>query len=217
MKLLLVENDELLGEALVAGLGIENYTVDWVTDGDAAVRVLAAKSYDTVLLDLGLPKRSGLDVLKKFRSTRDLTPVLVLTARDRLADKVEALDSGADDYLVKPFDLAEVCARVRALIRRSDGRGQNLIRHRDVVLNPANLQVTKDDKIVALSRREFTILHKLIAHPGRIMSKDTLEQTLYRWDEEVESNAIQVHIHHLRKKLGKDLVRTVRGMGYMIE
>jgi DNA-binding response OmpR family regulator len=215
MRILLVEDDALLGDGLHAGLKLAGWSVDWVRDGEQARHALLARHYDTCVLDLGLPRRDGLAVLRELRARDDLTPVLVLTARDTLADKVAGLDAGADDYLIKPFDLDEVLARLRALIRRRLAAPATLS-HGDVLLDPAGKRVTLAGQPLLLSAREFALLHDLLAHKGRIRSKSELEESLYAWGEEVESNTVEVYIHRLRKKLGADLIRTVRGMGYVV-
>jgi two-component system response regulator QseB len=216
MRVLLVEDDPLLGDGVKAGLMQDGYTVDWVQDGRSAQLALDAEPYALVVLDLGLPKLSGLDLLKHLRRGGNGVPVLILTARDSIADRVSGLDSGADDYLVKPFDLDELLARIRALLRRRSGRAEPVIRHGAIALDPAAHKVTQDGKELELSAREFALLHKLLDNVGRVLSREQLEQSLYGWQEEVESNAVEVHIHHLRRKLGKDLIRTIRGVGYMI-
>jgi DNA-binding response OmpR family regulator len=217
MRLLLVEDDHILGDGIRAGLTQAGYAVDWVEDGQAADMALSSESYDAVVLDLGLPRISGLDVLRKLRERNDDTPVLILTARDTVTDRVAGLDSGADDYLIKPFDLDELHARIRALLRRRSGRVAPVLRHGGIVLDPAAHTVTRDGEPVALSGREFAVLQTLLENAGRVLSRSRLEDSLYGWGEEVESNAIEVHIHHLRKKLGADAIRTVRGVGYMID
>jgi DNA-binding response OmpR family regulator len=215
MRILLVEDDALLGDGLHAGLKLAGWSVDWVKDGEQARHALLARHYDACVLDLGLPRRDGLAVLRELRARDDLTPVLVLTARDTLADKVAGLDAGADDYLVKPFDLDEVLARLRALIRRRLAAPATLS-HGNVLLDPAGKQVTLAGQSLPLSAREFALLHDLLAHKGRIRGKAELEESLYAWGEEVESNTVEVYIHRLRKKLGADFIRTVRGMGYLV-
>jgi DNA-binding response OmpR family regulator len=215
MRILLVEDDALLGDGLHAGLKIAGWSVDWVRDGEQARHALLAGHYDACVLDLGLPRRDGLAVLRELRARDGLTPVLVLTARDTLADKVAGLDAGADDYLIKPFDLDEVLARLRALIRRRLAAPATL-GHGDVLLDPAGKRVTLAGRPLLLSAREFALLHDLLAHKGRIRGKAELEESLYAWGEEVESNTVEVYIHRLRKKLGADLIRTVRGMGYVV-
>jgi two-component system response regulator QseB len=216
MRLLLVEDDILLGDGLSSGLSQMSYAVDWVTDGPAADTALATNEYGLVVLDLKLPRGSGLEVLQAMRRRGNDTPVLVLTACDHVADRVRALDSGADDYLMKPFELEELCARLRALRRRNSGRATPLLRHGELTLDPAARIVMDGDQPVLLSPREYSLLHALLENSGKVLSRERLEQILYGWGEEVESNALEVHIHHLRKKLGSDFVRTVRGVGYMV-
>lgn len=217
MRLLLVEDDPLLGDGIRAGLRLAGYTVDWVKDGRAAQLALEADEYSLVVLDLGLPRLSGLELLRWLRQGGRTQPVLILTARDTLADRVNGLDSGADDYLVKPFELEELSARIRALLRRSSGRAEPVLTHGELVLDPAAHRATRLGAEVELSPREFAILQQLLENAGRVLSRERLEQSLYGWNEEVESNAVEVHIHHLRKKLGTELIRTVRGVGYMID
>jgi DNA-binding response OmpR family regulator len=217
MRLLLVEDDPLLGDGIRAGLSQAGYTVDWIKDGRAARMALETETYALMVLDLGLPRLSGLELLHWLRETGSTLPVLILTARDTVADRVQGLDSGADDYLVKPFDLDELTARLRALLRRSGGRAAPVIRHGDLTLDPAAHAVTQAGQAVDLSPREFAILQELLENAGRVLSRERLEQSLYGWGGEVESNAVEVHIHHLRKKLGTELIRTVRGVGYVIE
>ncbi|WP_455205416.1 response regulator [Kaarinaea lacus] len=217
MRLLLVEDDQLLGDGLKTGLKQEGYTVDWVLDGQSAENALLDNEFDLVVLDLGLPKKSGLEVLKYVRSRGKDSPVLILTARDSVQDRVHGLDSGADDYLVKPFDLDELCARLRVLQRRKMGRSEPLIEHGAVTLDPAAHKVALNGEVINLSMREFALLQHLLENVGRVIPRARLEEKLYGWDAEVESNSLEVFIHHLRKKLGTDLIRTVRGVGYMIE
>lgn len=217
MKLLLVEDDALLGEGVRAGLKQAGFAVDWVQDGLAAKVALDSEEYDLLVLDLGLPKLSGMDLLKSVRAKRASLPVLILTARDTVADRVAGLNAGADDYLVKPFDLDELIARLNALLRRSAGQVELTLQHGAIELTPASHQVRLAGQAVSMSAREFALLHTLLLHTGRVHSRDQLEQTLYGWGEEVESNAIEVHVHHLRKKLGSDLIRTLRGVGYVID
>lgn len=217
MKILLVEDDALLGNGVQAGLVQEGFSVDWVQDGKQALSAATVGHYDLMILDLGLPEIDGMEVLRILRCRQDGIPVLVLTARDTLSDRVSGLDGGADDYMVKPFDLEELCARVRALARRQTGRSTPLIEHGQIRLDPAGHTVTLDCTAVELSHKEFSLLLKLLENVGRIMSRSTLEEALYSWGEEVESNVIEVHIHHLRKKLGPSLIRTVRGAGYTID
>lgn len=215
MRLLLVEDDAMIGESLREALRRQGFAVDWVRDGDAADAVLAsAERFDAVLLDLGLPRRGGLDVLRSLRARGDATPVIVLTARDALPDKVAGLDAGADDYLVKPFELDELLARLRAVSRRTGGRTDTALQVADLRLDPATREVTRGGRPVLLSAREFALLQALLERPGAIVSRAQLEDRLYGWGEELESNAISVYMHQLRKKLGADLLHTVRGLGY---
>jgi two-component system response regulator QseB len=216
VRLLLVEDDPMIGESIRDGLAQEGFTVDWVRDGAAADAALGAEPYAAVLLDLGLPRKDGLDVLRAARARRNEVPILVITARDAVADRVRGLDAGADDYLVKPFDLDELAARVRALVRRADGRAEPVVRHGAIVLNPATREVTLRGRPVVLSGREFALLHALLARPGVVLSRAQLEERLYGWGEEVGSNAVEVHIHNLRRKLGAGTIRNVRGVGYTI-
>lgn len=217
MRLLLVEDDPLLGDGIRVGLSQEGYTVDWITDGHTAIEALSTEPYDIALLDIGLPRHSGLDVLKNLRSQGNDLPVLILTARDTIDDRVKGLDLGADDYLTKPFDLDELNARIRALLRRSKGRASPRIIHHGIELDPASHTVTYNDQPVELSRTEFSILELLLSEAGRVQSKSRLEQALYGWNKDIDSNAIEVHIHHLRKKFGNTLIRTIRGVGYVID
>lgn len=216
MRILLVEDDALLGDGLRAGLMLDGYGVDWARDGEAARLAWLAEDYDACVLDLGLPRRDGLAVLKEVRAHGKRTPVLILTARDTTADKVAGLDAGADDYLLKPFELAELHARLRALLRRASGAAAPLLRHGDLALDPAARRVTLAGATITLSAREYALLHDLITHPGHIRSRQELEGGLYAWGEEVESNTVEVYIHHLRKKIGADMIRTVRGLGYVL-
>jgi two-component system OmpR family response regulator/two-component system response regulator QseB len=215
MRILLVEDDRLLGDGLKAGLTQSGFAVDWLRDGEAAVAALSAESFAAVVLDLGLPRRDGLSVLQWLRGRNDATPVLILTARDQLEDKVRGLDLGADDYVLKPFDLDEIAARLRALVRRAHGRPMPLLALGDVELNPAARTVTRGGQPVELTGREFDLLHVLLQNAERVLTRRALEEQLYTWGEAVGSNALEVHIHHLRKKLGNELIRTVRGVGYM--
>jgi len=217
MRILLVEDDDLIGDAIKNGLEQEKYTADWVKDGNSAILALKNELFDLVVLDIGLPQRSGLEVLREVRGAGNVTPVLVLTARDTVSDRVAGLDSGADDYLAKPFDMDELVARIRALLRRSRGRANPILTHGDISLDPAAHQVTRAGEVVELSGREFAILQVLMEYHGKVMSKSRLEEELYGWSSDVESNTVEVYIHHLRKKLGSDLIRTIRGVGYMID
>lgn len=216
MRLLLVEDDPMVGESIHDGLCQEGFTVDWVRDGAAAETALVAEPYAAVLLDLGLPRKDGLDVLRAARARRNDVPILVITARDAVAERIKGLDAGADDYLVKPFDLDELAARVRALVRRAEGRAEPVVRHGAITLNPATREVRLRGRPVPLSGREFALLHALLARPGVVLSRAQLEERLYGWDEEVGSNAVEVHIHNLRRKLGAETIRNVRGVGYTV-
>ena len=216
MRLLLVEDDVMIGESLIEALSGENYAVDWVRDGRSAELALDNGVYDLLLLDLGLPKKQGLQVLSEYRQRGGAVPVLIITARDATADRVGGLDAGADDYLVKPFDLDELFARVRALLRRHAGRAQPVITHGKVTLNPASREVFADGQLLSLSAREFALLQALLDPPGRVLSLAQLEEKLYGWDQEIGSNAVEVYIHHLRKKFGADFIRNVRGVGYKV-
>jgi DNA-binding response OmpR family regulator len=216
MRLLLVEDDNMIGEAVRTGLRQEGFTVDWVREAEAGDVALRTEPYSLVLLDLGLPRKSGLDWLRELRRRGDATPVLVVTARDAVADRIAGLDGGADDYLVKPFDLEELAARVRAVLRRRAGRAEPLLQYGDLTLDPATRQATFNGQPVTLSAREYALLAALLERPGAILSRAQLEQRLYGWGEEIESNAVEVHIHHLRRKLGTDVIRNVRGLGYTL-
>jgi two-component system OmpR family response regulator/two-component system response regulator QseB len=216
MRILLVEDDPQLGDGLTIGLRQAGFAVDWVKDGNSADHALQSESFDLVVLDLGLPRLSGMEVLRRARSRRQTLPVLILTARDATGDKVSGLDSGADDYLVKPVDLDELAARIRALTRRSAGRAAPLLTHGDLALDPAAHSVTLAGAPVELSSREFSLLQMLLENVGRVLSRSQLEQSVYGWRDEPDSNALEVHIHHLRRKLGSDLIRTLRGVGYTI-
>src|SRR6201997_1758769 len=216
MRLLLVEDDAMIGEAIRTGLKRDGFTVDWVRDGESADRVLRTEQFDLLLLDLGLPRKDGLQVLKSLRARHETLPVLIITARDAVSDRVQGLDAGADDYLIKPFDLEELAARIRALLRRKAGRSAPRIEHLGVVLDPAAHRVTQDGVEVSLSPREFALLQLLLERPGVILSRGQIEERLYGWGEEVESNAVEVHIHGLRRKLGAQFILTVRGVGYRV-
>lgn len=216
MRILLAEDDSLLGDGLRAGLRQLGFQVDWVRDGVAAERELRAEPYAAAVLDLGLPLRDGMDVLAAVRKAGIAVPVLVLTARDAVPDRVRGLNAGADDYVVKPVDLHELAARLRALVRRAHGQPREALTAQDVVLDPAARSVHQDGNPVTLSSREFDLLHALMLNAGRVLSREQLEQQLYSWGQEVESNAIEVHVHHLRRKLGNALIQTVRGVGYLL-
>jgi two-component system response regulator QseB len=216
MRLLLIEDDPMIGAGAQKGLRQDGFSVDWVRDGDQALAALAANAFDVVLLDLGLPRTSGEQVLKAIRRAGNDVPVLIITARDKVRDRIAGLDSGADDYIVKPFDLDELAARIRAVQRRHAGRADPVIRVRGLSFDPASRRVTRQGAQVTLSARELALLQALIERPGAILSRAQLEERIYGWGEEVESNAIEVHVHSLRKKLGADFVRTVRGVGYVV-
>ncbi|ODU58696.1 MAG: DNA-binding response regulator [Comamonadaceae bacterium SCN 68-20] len=216
MRLLLVEDDPMIGEAVRDLLRAERYAVDWATDGDMADAALSTQAYDLVLLDLGLPRRDGLAVLRALRARKDRTPVLIATARDGVAQRVQGLDAGADDYVLKPYDLEELLARIRALLRRAAGRAEPVYEHQGVSVTPATREVRVQGRPVALSAREWAVLEALIARPGTVLSRQQLEDKLYGWGGEISSNAVEVYIHGLRKKLGAHLVLNVRGLGYMV-
>jgi two-component system OmpR family response regulator/two-component system response regulator QseB len=215
MRILLVEDDRLLGDGMTAGLAQSGFAVDWVRDGDAAIAALVGERFTAIVLDLGLPKRDGLSVLGWLRARGDATPVLILTARDGIENRVRGLDAGADDYVLKPFDLDEVAARLRALIRRASGSAQPTLKFGAYELDPAARRVTRNGEYIELTPREFDLLHALARRPGQTQTRRALEEALYTWNNALDSNALEVHIHHLRKKLGPELIRTVRGVGYM--
>jgi DNA-binding response OmpR family regulator len=216
MRLLLVEDDPMLGDAVQRVLRQESFAVDWVRDSEEAELALDALPYDLLLLDLGLPRKDGLDILHDLRSSGSSLPVIILTARDAVSDRIRGLDRGADDYLVKPFDPDELAARIRALMRRRNGRIEPLITFGPLTLNPATHELYCQKKQVRLSQREFSLVLLLLDRPGATVSREKLQERLYGWNEEVESNAIEVHIHNLRKKLGQNLIRTIRGVGYLM-
>jgi len=217
MRVLLVEDDALLGDGIRAGLKQSGFAVDWAQDGQAAKLALETEEYAVMVLDLGLPKLSGTDLLKWLRGRESKLPVLILTARDTVSDRVAGLNAGADDYLIKPFDLDELVARLNALLRRSVAPVALTLQHGAIELVPATHQVSKNGQIIELSAREFSLLHELLVHVGHVRSREQLENHLYGWGDEVESNSVEVHIHHLRKKLGPELIRTLRGVGYVID
>lgn len=216
MRILLVEDDVMLGDALKRSLKQEGFTTDWARDAEEAELALATGDYSLILLDLGLPGKSGLDLLTELRCKADPVPVIILTARDAVPDRIRGLDAGADDYLVKPFDPDELAARIRALQRRRVGRTVPLMEHGSLVLNPASREIFQSGKRVHLSAREYVILAALMERPGTLFSRAALEERIYGWGEEIESNAVEVHIHNLRKKIGAETIRTVRGVGYML-
>ena len=216
MRLLLVEDDTMIGEAVLDLLRAEHYAVDWVKDGEMAETALRSQTYDLVLLDLGLPRRDGLAVLRAMRARKERIPVLIATARDSVQQRIEGLDAGADDYVLKPYDLDELLARIRALVRRAAGRAEPVYEHKGVTINPATREVTVGDQPVVLSAREWAVLEPLIARPGLVLSRTQLEEKLYGWKDEISSNAVEVYIHGLRKKLGAEVIQNVRGVGYMV-
>lgn len=216
MRILLVEDDSMIGESLSRALTQSGHAVDWLRDGESADHALRAQSFDMVLLDIGLPKRQGLEVLRQLRDRGESLPVIILTARESLSDRVAGLDSGADDYLVKPFELEELEARIRALERRHIGFHKPLLQCGELTLNPITHEVRYRGDVVALSAREYQVLHLLIRRPGAIVSRADLEEQLYNWQAEIESNAVEVHIHRLRQKISPKMIRTVRGLGYQM-
>jgi two-component system OmpR family response regulator/two-component system response regulator QseB len=216
MRVLLVEDDALLGDGIRAGLAQAGFAVDWVRDGPDALDLLEAEPIAAVVLDLGLPGLGGLTVLRRLRARRSKVPVLILTARDAVDDRVTGLDAGADDYVVKPVDLAELAARLRALIRRASGEAAPALRRGELELDPAAHRVVFRGRPVELSAREFSLLHALMLNAGRVLSREQLEERLYPWGREIESNAVEVHVHHLRRKLAPALIRTIRGVGYLM-
>lgn len=217
MRILLAEDDSLLGDGLRTGLRQLGFLVDWVRDGHAAERELHTQEYSAAVLDIGLPHQTGLEVLAHIRQARIVTPVLILTARDAVPDRIQGLDLGADDYVVKPIDLNELAARLRALVRRAHGQVQEHLAAQDVVLIPASRTVKRAGEVVVLSTREFDLLQTFLLSADRVLTRTQLEQQLYSWGQEVESNAIEVHIYNLRRKLGSGLIHTVRGVGYMLK
>lgn len=217
MRILLVEDDPILGDGIKIGLKQDGYNVDWFTNGNEAAHALKSDHFDLLLLDLNLPGKSGIEILKETRQSRSDLPVLILTARDTVEDRIRGLDSGADDYIGKPFDLEELSARVRALLRRSKGRTSPTLQHLDIEVDPATHSVHKAGEQVELSPAEFNLLIILLEGRGRVFPRARLEENLYGWNKDVDSNTIEVHIHHLRKKLGSDLIRTIRGVGYVID
>jgi two-component system response regulator QseB len=218
MRILLVEDDELLGDGVRTGLLQFQYTVDWVKNGLAALQALQTEHFDLAILDLNLPRMSGLEILKTIRAKNNTIPVLILTARDTIDDRIQGLDLGADDYLVKPFDLDELCARIRAIKRRtSSNRTAPILSVGLVSLDPATRSVYIDKDIMELSRREFSLLQMLMENVGRVLSREQITQSLYGWGDDIDSNALEVHVHNLRKKFGEKFIRTIRGVGYIIE
>lgn len=217
MRILIVEDDSIIGDGLVMGLQMDKYAVDWVQSRNSANAALSSNEYDLMILDLGLPDGSGLEVLQRIRQLKSSIPVIILTAYDELSDKIKGLDAGADDYLVKPFDLDELRARIRALHRRALGRPTPLIQAGDIIIDPSKLSVTQNNVTIKLGPKEFAILRVLMENQGRIISKSQIEDKLYGWNMEIESNTIEVHMHGIRKKLGKSLITTIRNVGYVLE
>lgn len=216
MRILLAEDDTMIGEVVLDTLRAEGYAVDWVKDGAMADTALATADYDLLLLDLGLPRKEGLDVLRGLRARKKRVPVLITTARDAVTQRVAGLDAGADDYLVKPYDLDELLARVRALLRRAAGRAEPVYEWGDVRITPATREVTQAGNPVTLSAREWAVLEPLLARPGRVLSRAQLEEKLYAWRDDVTSNAVEVYVHGIRKKLGAGLIQNLRGLGYLV-
>ena len=216
MRVLLIEDDPLIGDGIRVALQLEGYAVDWLRDGDQGLFALKHEQYAACILDVGLPHKDGLEILKLARQSSVTTPVLIVTARDAASEKIAGLDSGADDYLTKPFDIDELKARLRALIRRSAGQVTTVLSCRDIVLDPVSRRVTKAGKQVLLSSREYAILHDFMLYPERVRTKAQIEESLYGWGSEIESNAVEVHIHHLRRKLGVDVIKTIRNVGYVL-
>ena len=216
MRLLLVEDDHMIGETVVDVLRAENFAVDWIKDGLAAQSLLRSQSYDLVLLDLALPGKDGIEVLRSLRAAKLRIPVLVATARDSVEQRIAGLDAGADDYVLKPYDLGELLARVRALLRRAAGRAEPVYEHMGVTINPATREVTVNGRPVLLSSREWAVLEPLIARPGAVLSRAQLEEKIFGFDDSIASNAVEVYVHGLRKKLGANLIQNVRGLGYLV-
>ncbi|MBP0942396.1 response regulator [Pseudomonas alliivorans] len=217
MRLLLVEDDRAIGQGIRVALNTEGYTLDWLEDGLSALHALRSEPFDLLLLDLGLPRMDGFDLLRQLRAEDITLPVLIMTARDGTADRIAGLDAGADDYLIKPFDVEELKARVRALLRRSQGRAQPLLEHAGISLDPASQQVSYQGNEVSMTPMEYQLLHQLMIRPGKVVTRERLSNTLYGWQDKVESNTLEVLIHNLRKKLSTELIRTVRGVGYLLE
>jgi two-component system response regulator QseB len=216
MRVLVVEDDRMIAKGLHTALRQDGHAVDGVGDGRSASEALRTARFDVVLLDLGLPERDGLEVLRELRRRGDATPVIIVTARDDVSNRIEGLDAGADDYIIKPFDLDEVAARMRSVLRRAAGRGDPCIRHRGITLNPVSHAVERDGEPVVLSAHEFSVLEALLQRPGAVLSRAQLEDRLYGWSDSIESNAVEVYVHGLRRKLGSDAIRTLRGVGYFV-
>lgn len=217
MRLLLVEDDEHLGRAVQTGLEQQGHAVDWVRDGVAGELAARDGQYEALLLDIGLPRQDGLSVMRSLRRAGFAAPILIITARDEIHDRVHGLDAGADDFIVKPFDMEELAARLRAALRRAHGRPRSTLAHGSLIVDPASRLVTREGQPVALTTREFHLLLQLLEHRGHVRSRTQLQDSLYSWDSDIESNAIEVHVHNLRRKLGRELIRTVHGQGYVID
>ena len=216
MRVLLVEDDGMIAQGLQTALRQAGFAVDWMRDGGSAAAALKTSAFDVMLLDLGLPHRDGIDVLRELRRRGDKTPVIILTARDEIQHRIAGLDAGADDYVVKPFDLDEVMARMRSVLRRATGRGDSTIQHGDLRLDLAARTIERNGAPVSLSAHEYAVLEALLQRPGAVLSRSQLEDRLYGWDEQIGSNAVEVYIHGLRRKLGSDVIRTLRGVGYFV-
>jgi len=217
MRLLLIEDDQDLAEAIIAALQQKKFIIDWLQEGKTTQHFSYDENYDLIILDLGLPKVSGIEVLKSIRQTKNKTPIIILTAQDSTDECISALNLGADDYMSKPFDLNELIARIRALTRRSLGRAESQIRYKNIVLDPISHQIHIDQTLIYLPRREYTLLQKFLENQGKVLSREQLMSSIYTWDEEVDSNTLEVHIHNLRKKFGNLNLRTIRGIGYILE
>lgn len=216
MRLLLIEDDPMIGRAVQNGLSRAGFTIDWVTDGHGGAAALANAVYDAVVLDLGLPRIDGLSLLRQLRARRDTVPVLIVSARDAVPDRIDGLNAGADDYLLKPFDLDELVARVRALLRRHAGAASSIMSAGRLSLDPVQRIATLAGEALALTAKEFALLEALMHRPGAVLSRERLEESIYGWGEEVGSNALEVHLHNLRRKLGSEFIKNVRGVGYRV-
>ena len=216
MRILLVEDDSMIGESVLEALRAEGYATDWVKDGESAEAAVRSCAYDLLVLDLGLPGKDGLEVLRSLRASKQSLPVIIATARDAVAQRVAGLDAGADDYLLKPYDIDELLARVRANLRRASGRAESVYAYKNVSINPTSKEVLVDGQPVILTSREWAVLETLLARPGLILSRSQIEGKLFGWQDDIGSNAIEVYIHGLRRKLGNDLIQNVRGVGYLV-
>ncbi|MDE1463623.1 response regulator [Spartinivicinus poritis] len=216
MRILLVEDDSLIGTAVKQALQDSGYPVDWMTNGQQAISAVKVQAYGAILLDLGLPGKNGFEVLRELRLSSIPAPVIIITARDAVEDRIKGLDLGADDFLVKPFSVSELQARIRAVVRRSNGVSNPVLESSDMSLDPSTCQITREGKVYTLTGREFALMHTLMLHPGKVFSRNELEEHIYGWNEEVASNAIEFLIHSLRKKLGKDAIKNIRGLGWLV-